>query len=463
MTVFTRFGFLLIAVIFGIAGASMARAASINGVGLTLFADGLASPVAMVNAPNGLFYVAELSGKIRVLNQDGSLRPQPAINLADPQFSCRWLGQTVTMPLVRIGEGGLLNLAVDPNFNSNLRLYFYYTTANTLVLARMRFAPISQDSLVPNSCEVLLQLPLTGHDHVGGSLAFSAEGFLNLGIGNNHRGCEQITSPSQASQFGFNCTSAGSIGGVAFNQNAGYFRGKVIRLNVNLGSAAGHRLCGVPNNMPALYRAPAENSFGPADKCPEIFAYGLRNPWRMNVDRITGDLTIGDVGENRFEELDFLMAGADFLIESGANLGWPCFEGLFQHSSTGVCSKLTLGAIHQPVMVFPSEQNFRTVIGGYRYRGPSSEFNGFYLGADASSGRVVMAESPVPAPIGQQQIGWDYIARNSLQMYNTTISLSYPVSLAQDNQGNLFILDINAAIYQFTFNADVEFQSGFER
>lgn len=461
MKLFKRLCLTLITSVLAFSCVTSAVAARPGGVGLTLFADPLGA-VAMVNAPNSLFYVAQLGGKIRVLNNNGTLRPQPAIDLADPQFSCRWLGQMQTMPMVSLSEGGLLNIAVDPNFDTNLRLYFYYTTAKALVLARMRFEPTNQDELVPSSCEVILQLPYTAQNHLGGSLVFGLDGFLNLGFGNNHRlGCEQITSPSQATQFGLNCTSASALGGVTFNPNAGFFFGKIIRIDINSESPAGHSLCGVPNNMPALYQAPSENSFGPSDKCPEIFAYGLRNPWRMNIDRSTGDLTIGDVGEDRFEELDILKRGGGSSITSGANLGWPCFEALAPYDSTGACLSVVLNATHQPVMIFPGTKNFYTVIGGYRYRGPSSQFNGFYLGADGWSKQVVIAESTAAAPIGQPQTAWTYVARSGLQLFNTTTALVYPVSLAQDNFGNVYLLD-NGSIFRFTFNADVEFQSRFE-
>ena len=220
--------FLMLTALFGFAGATMTFAASTSGIGLTLFVEGPVSPVAMVNAPNTFFYVAELGGKIRVLNSNGSLRTQPAINLADPQFSCRWLGQMQTMPMDRLSEGGLLNIALDPNFDTNLTLYFYYTTANTLVLARMKFEPINQEELVPSSCEVVLQLPHATTAHLGGSLGFGRDGSLYLGIGNNHQFCEQYLAPSQASS----CSAPSSINNVQFNPNAGLFYGKILRLNI---------------------------------------------------------------------------------------------------------------------------------------------------------------------------------------------------------------------------------------
>ncbi len=263
--------FLMLTALFGFAGATMTFAASTSGIGLTLFVEGPVSPVAMVNAPNTFFYVAELGGKIRVLNSNGSLRTQPAINLADPQFSCRWLGQMQTMPMDRLSEGGLLNIALDPNFDTNLTLYFYYTTANTLVLARMKFEPINQEELVPSSCEVVLQLPHATTAHLGGSLGFGRDGSLYLGIGNNHQFCEQYLAPSQASS----CSAPSSINNVQFNPNAGLFYGKILRLNIANPTPVGHALCGVPSNKTALYSVPVENAFGPSDKCPEIFAYGL--------------------------------------------------------------------------------------------------------------------------------------------------------------------------------------------
>lgn len=93
-------------------------------------------------------------------------------------------------------------------------------------------------------------------------------------------------------------------------------------------------------------------------------------------------------------------------------------------------------------MTFDFVDRFRTVIGGYRYRGALSPINGFYLGADAADAKVVIAPPKTVAAIGQPQIPWDYVARKSAQLFNTTITLNYPVSLAQDNAGNLYLLDL---------------------
>jgi glucose/arabinose dehydrogenase len=434
-------------------------AAQPTGIGLRTFATGLSQPIAMSQSLFGHFYVAERTGKIRILNSSGGIMAFDPFDVAIPSFSCRWLGLDTPMRVVVGSEGGLLNLALDPDFQSNGRIYFYYTTADSIVLARLRTDPFEPRFFLPDSCEALLRLPVTPGIHIGGFLAFGGDGLLYLGIGNTATGCEQYLAPSQAP----GCLTAGISGTSVFNPNAGMFRGKILRLDVNTTQAAGHTLCGVPTVSAALYSTPPSNLFGPVDKCPEIFAYGVRNPWRGSVDRSTGDVLIGDVGEGGPEELSVLRR-APAGVPAGANLGWPCFEGFRPASSFGPCQSLAFANTHQPVAEFNSIDGFRSIVGGYRYRGPETAFNGLYLGADVvfNRGKIVVARPEAIAPVGQAQPQWRYAAMTSAQLFEVSQPLQYVVSLAQDRAGNLYTMDFSGAIQQFSFNADVEFQNRFE-
>lgn len=444
----------------GFCAFSIVFAANPTGVGLRTFATGLAQPIAMAQSTLGDFYVAERGGKIRLLGSSGQFLTDPVFDISAPAFECRWQGQMTPMRMETGGEGGLLNLALDPNFQTNGRIYIYFTTAETIVLARIRVDIGAPTFILPNSCEALMRLPTPPSIHLGGSLAFAADGLLYVGIGNIGQGCEQYVA---ASQTPF-CQTTSVINGVQFNPKAGFLRGKILRFDVNTPLPAGHNLCGVPTLSASLYSTPPENAFGASDKCPEIFAFGLRNPWRTSVDRSTGDFLIGDVGEGAFEELNLLKRTA-IGIPAGANLGWPCFEGFRPFASHEFCQNLTLNNTHQPVAVFGYVNDFHTIIGGYRYRGPDSAFDGMYLGADSVNSdrqKIVVARPAVIAPVGQVQPQWSYVPLNSAQLFTVGTPLSYVVSLAQDRVGNLYTLDFNGVIQQFTFNADVEFQSRFE-
>lgn len=439
---------------------SVVFAANPTGVGLRTFASGLAQPIAMTQSIFGDFYVAERGGKIRVLGSLGQILTDPTFDVGAPTFECGWLGQMTPMRMQTGSEGGLLNLILDPDFQTNGRIYIYFTTAESIVLARIRADIGAPTFILPNSCEALMRLPTPPGIHLGGSLAFGADGLLYVGIGNIGQGCEQYVA---ASQTPF-CQTSSAIAGIQFNPQAGFLRGKILRFDINTPLPAGHNLCGVPTLSASLYSTPTENAFGPGDKCPEIFAFGLRNPWRTSVDRSTGDFLIGDVGEGTYEELSLLKRTA-IGIPAGANLGWPCFEGFHPFASHDFCQNLTLNNTHQPVAVFGYVDDFHTIIGGYRYRGPVSAFDGMYLGADSvntNRQKIVVGRPAVISPIGQAQPQWSYVPLNSAQLFAVGAPLSYVVSLAQDRVGNLYTLDFNGNIQQFTFNADVEFQSRFE-
>jgi glucose/arabinose dehydrogenase len=231
-------------------------------------------------------------------------------------------------------EQGLLGLAFHPNFKDNGFFYVNYTEAGgDTVIARFTAAGNIAD---PNSEVRLLGVKQPFPNHNGGGLAFGADGYLYIGLGDGGSGGDPQGN----------------------GQNPNTLLGKILRIDVNSGNP---------------YAIPADNPFG-----SEVFHYGLRNPWRFSFDALTGDLWIGDVGQGSWEEIDFLPAGTP----GGVNFGWNRYEGLHDYTAGDVPQNYRL-----PVFEY-SHQEDCSVTGGYVYRGPMPEWQGVYFYGDFCSGKV---------------------------------------------------------------------------
>ena len=307
---------------------------------------GLSSPVDIVNAADGTnrIFVVQQGGVIKVYNQ-----------------SLTFLGDFLTVTGLRTagGEQGLLSLAFHPNYNSNGYLYVYYTSApnGDVTVARYTRSATDINQADPASRVILLSIPkpLDGGgnpftNHNGGKLNFGPEGFLYFGTGD------------------------GGSGNDPFNhaQNGNSLLGKMIRLNVN-------------NENPPYYFIPPDNPYtsDPSVR-DEIWALGLRNPWRWSFDRATGDMWIADVGQTAREEVNFRTVGTT----GGINYGWRCFEGMISTPGVPDCTPTN----YVPP-IFDYTHDFSTggvsITGGYVYRG--TEFPhlvGYYIAGDYSSGNV---------------------------------------------------------------------------
>ena len=235
-------------------------------------------------------------------------------------------------------EEGLLGLAFSPNFQVDERVYLYYSATEPRrgVLARFR---VINGVLDTASEDVLIEVPQPSGKHNGGQLAFGPDGYLYLGVGDGSGGSDAEGN----------------------SQNLSTLRGSIIRLDV---SGEG-------------YRVPADNPFvDRPDARPEIYAFGLRNPWRFSFDRATGDLWAGDVGHDRWEEINRIV--------SGGNYGWNITEGFECFDSSGCDTS----EFEPPRAVYGHDEGC-SVTGGYVYRGPSMpELNGWYVYADFCSGRI---------------------------------------------------------------------------
>lgn len=259
----------------------------------------------------------------------------------------------------RENERGLLGLAFHPDYETNGRFFVFYTaqepaTPHPIVVAE--YARSASDPDVANPTEVarLVDDPDPESNHNGGNLAFGPDGFLYAGIGDG--GGAGDRHPGNGN-----------------GQNLTTLSGSILRLDVD-NTAGAYAAAGNPFTMPT--------------GLPQIWAYGLRNPWRFSFDRTTGDLYIGDVGQNAVEEIDFQPASST----GGENYGWRAFEGtrVFDAPLTA-----TVGPIHTPPIldipqsgdaVFPGP---RAIVGGYVYRGAAiPSLDGWYIFGDAASAEV---------------------------------------------------------------------------
>jgi glucose/arabinose dehydrogenase len=309
---------------------------------LRLVADGLSRPIGITSAGDGSgrLFVNEQGGRIRVIQPDGTLRPEPFVDLSDR--------------ILPGGERGLLGVAFHPDFAHNRRLFVHYSRAGdgATVLSELH-ASADLQFADPASERVLLTVTQPFANHNGGQLAFGPDGFLYLGLGD------------------------GGGGGDPFGnaQNPDVLLGKILRLDVD-GPHASRR----------QYALPPDNAFGPEGPqpdmgAPEVWAMGLRNPWRFSFDRSTGDMYIGDVGQSSWEEIDRQPAAAP----AGRNYGWNEVEGF--HCYQSGCRR---SSFVDPIAEYGHDPSGGcSVSGGYVYRGTAQpKLVGVYVFGDYCSGRI---------------------------------------------------------------------------
>ena len=315
-------------------GASPPPATS-NSLRLQTVTAVLSSPV-FLTAPTGdvgRLFIVEQGGLIRILNSlDGTPRATPFLDVA---------GLIVTG-----GEQGLLGMAFDPNYAGNGRFYIYYTnTAGDIVIAR--YGVSTNPDIANAGAQAILKTIAhpTNQNHNGGMLAFGPDVCLYAGIGDGG--------------------GSGDPNGNAQNTNS--LLGKILRLDPETGSA-----CGTDN--------PFANGTGGA---PEVWSFGLRNPWRFSFDRSTGVLYIGDVGQDQREEVDAVVGPN---AGQGVNFGWNIMEGFACFNPPSGCNS---SGLTPPILDYSHDAGACSVTGGYVYRGTlNPAVNGSYFYADYCAGFV---------------------------------------------------------------------------
>jgi glucose/arabinose dehydrogenase len=344
---------------------------------LDLVADGFDRPVQVVDAGDGSgrLFVVEQTGRIRVV-RDGQVLPEPFLDISELVGCC--------------GERGLLGVAFHPDYRDNGAVFVDYTDRNgDTVVARYQVSANDPDRADPASAEVILTVDQPAANHNGGLLLFGPnDRHLYIGFGDGGGGNGQN------------------------GQDLSTLLGKILRVDVDSTSE------GLP------YAIPPDNPFvdQPGAR-PEIWALGLRNPWRFSFDRETGDLWIGDVGSATYEEVNLLPASS----RGGENYGWNLMEGN-ECRAEGGCEEFVA-----PISGFDRDEGC-VVTSGYVYRGTAvPEMAGLYLFADYCSGRVwglIPEASDVWTRLGPAETG---------------LRIS---SFGEDATGELYLVDIEGAVYR---------------
>ncbi len=337
---------------------------------------GVSAPTNLVQASNGRILLTEQAGRILVLDEEQL--SEEHIFIPEPLD----LRERVSS---RASEEGLLGIALSPH--NDRHLYLYYSAANPRrsVVSRFNY----NLEIAPESELVILQVEQPYANHNGGQIAFGPDGYLYIGLGDG-----------------------GAAGDPQGNgQDTTTLLGSILRIDVSESTAA------------QPYAIPPDNPFADGGGRPEIWAYGLRNPWRFSFDRETGDLWTGDVGQNEWEEID--------IIERGGNYGWNILEGTHCFRPRDNCDRE--GTI-PPVWEYSLDGRPCSVIGGYVYRGDAIPWLlGAYVYGDFCSGKVY----------GLRHENGQVTERKELADTNLRI-----MSFAEDNNGDLYLLSQTEGVYR---------------
>lgn len=303
------------------------------------FAAGTDQPVQITHAGDnsGRLFIVERRGVIKIV-EAGSLQSTPFLDITD-----------------RVGsaapEQGLLSAAFPPGYAGKGYFYVNYTDiAGDTVVARFHLLGADSDTADPASEEPLLQIDQPYANHNGGQLVFGPDGYLYIGLGDGGGGGDPDGN----------------------GQSLGTLLGKILRIDAE------------QDPGPEAYLIPPGNPFvGRADARDEIWAYGLRNPWRFSFDRLTGDLYIADVGQSRYEEVNF----QPFTSAGGENYGWNLLEG--SHCYPASIPNCSQQGLTPPVAEYDHDRGDCSVTGGFVYRGDEYPgLQGMYLYGDFCSGRI---------------------------------------------------------------------------
>lgn len=337
----------------------------------------LRQPLALMHAGDGSgrLFIVEQKGVIRIL-KNGVLLNIPFLDIRDRVISG--------------GEKGLLGLAFHPDFLKNGRFFVNYTTSKKglkTIISEYK-ADKSLESAHPKNENILLTIPQPFENHNGGNIAFGPDGKLYIGMGDGGAG----NDPE------------------GHGQNLSSLLGKMLRIDVD--RKEGGKAYAIPSDNPLR----SHSKFA-----PEIWAYGLRNPWRFSFDSQTGDLWVGDVGQNHREEIN--------IVKRGGNYGWNTMEGTICTPGVNqVCDKSQYAL---PVFDYPRSEG-TVVIGGFVYRGNAiPALKGAYLYGDFGNGRISML----------------HFDKKKSAVNQTLLETNRMISaFGEDAQGELYVIDYQGEV-----------------
>ncbi|MDX2250423.1 MAG: PQQ-dependent sugar dehydrogenase [Bacteroidia bacterium] len=371
----------LIVIVFFLRGFSLFAQPTLV---LEPFVNGFSQPVDIANAGDSRLFIVQRNGYIFIVDSAGNAKADPFLDIDARVMSTGG------------SERGLLGLAFHPQYPDSP--YFYVNYINNSGDTHIsRFSVTADpDSADPNSEVILLPIDQPYSNHNGGDLAFGPDGYLYAALGD------------------------GGDGGDPQNhgQTTSSLLGKILRLDVDQGTS---------------YAIPAGNPYvNNPNVADEIWALGLRNPWRFSFDRLTGDMWIADVGQNQYEEINFQPAASS----GGENYGWRCYEGNHNFNPAGCGGSSYVF----PIFEYPHNNTGGcSVTGGFVYRGNTyGSLYGYYVFADYCSGRFWSVIPDINAPTGWQ------ITNQGVLASPQTIG-----SFGENSKGEIFVAGTgNGIIYR---------------
>ena len=343
---------------------------------LTTVVSGLSAPLGLERPPgDNRFFVVQQSGTVRII-ENGALRSG---NFLDIQSLVNFDGQ----------EQGLLGLSFHPNYSTNRKFYVNYTRdspSRQTVIAEFQTSASDPNQADPGSERIVLTVNQPFPNHKGGQLVFGTDGFLYIGLGDGGDAGDPLNNA----------------------QNLFSLLGKILRIGVD-----------APFTGSLQYAIPADNPFAGSSGSPEIFAYGLRNPWRFSLEQGSSRIFVADVGQGNFEEVD--------ILQKGGNYGWRVMEGAHCFNPSTGCD--TSNKI-MPIAEYDHTVGI-AVIGGYVYKGTAiPSLANKYIFGDLTGKIFSLTEAPA-----------NTFTRSDLLTTNRMVS-----SLSQDAAGEVYVLDYGAGI-----------------
>ena len=374
--------------------------AEAQNVNLTVFAQGLGSPIGIENAGDDRLFVLERAGFVRIVTASGTLVNSPFLNI-----------DSKVIATGGFSEQGLLGLAFHPDYTNNGYFFVHYTDLDgDGQISRFSVMADDPDRADANSELKIMTIAQPYQNHNGGDLKFGPDGYLYIGLGDGGSGGDPQ----------------------GFGQQTTTWLGKMLRIDVNNSSVA------------QPYAVPADNPFvSDANVLDEIWSIGLRNPWRYSFDRETGDLYIGDVGQDAYAEVDMEPAGS----AGGLNYGWRCYEGDHTYN-TNNCADIS--TFEFPIHEYAHGSgigNSCSITGGFVYRGCEyADLYGKYIYGDFCDGSMWL--------LSRDGTGaWSNVAANAnVQGSWSGFGEGYDGSLyvASMLNGNLYKIEGNEG-FQITF------------